>query len=36
MAVWQARKNKIQKLEDDMGVIQTTPTEMQRMVVSYF
>jgi hypothetical protein len=36
MAVWRARKNKIQKLEDDMGVIQTTPTEMQRMVVSYF
>jgi hypothetical protein len=34
--VWRARKNKIQKLRDDLGVIQTTPTDMQRMAVSYF
>jgi hypothetical protein len=35
-AVWRARKNKIAKLRDEAGVIQTTPTEMQRMAVSYF
>jgi hypothetical protein len=35
-AVWRARKTKIAKLRDDNGVVQTTPTEMQRMAVSYF
>jgi hypothetical protein len=35
-AVWRARKNKIAKLRDDNGIVQITPTEMQRMAVSYF
>jgi hypothetical protein len=35
-AVWRARKNKISKLEDTNGVVQTVPTEMQRMAISYF
>jgi len=35
-AVWRARRNKIAKFKDDNGVIQTVPTEMQRMAVSYF
>jgi hypothetical protein len=35
-AVWRARKNKITKLKDDLGVVQTVPSDMQRMAVSYF
>jgi hypothetical protein len=32
-AIWRARKNKIAKLRDKNGVMQTVPTEMQRMAV---
>jgi hypothetical protein len=35
-AVWRARKNKIAKLKDENSIVQTVPTEMQRMAVSYF
>jgi hypothetical protein len=35
-AVWRARRNKITKLRDDNSVINTVPTDMQRMSVSYF
>jgi hypothetical protein len=35
-AVWRARKNKILKLRDENGVVNTVPTDMQRMSVSYF
>jgi hypothetical protein len=34
--VCRAQKNKIAKLCGDNGIVQTTPTEMQLMVVSYF
>jgi hypothetical protein len=34
--VWRARKNKITKLKDDLGVVQTVPSDMQRIAVSYF
>jgi hypothetical protein len=35
-AVWRARRNKILKLRDDMGVFKTVPSDMQRMSVSHF
>jgi hypothetical protein len=35
-AVWRARKNKIAKLRDENGIINTVPSDMQRMTVSYF
>ena len=35
-AVWRARRNKISKLRDENGVVQTVPTDMERMAVSYF
>jgi hypothetical protein len=35
-AVWRARKNKIMKLCDDNGIVNTVPTDMQRMATSYF
>jgi hypothetical protein len=35
-AVWRARKNKIARLRDENGIINTVPSDMQRMTVSYF
>jgi hypothetical protein len=35
-AIWRARKNKIAKLKDEDGVVQTVPSDMQRMAVSFF
>jgi hypothetical protein len=34
--VWRARKNHIVALKDQDGVIQDTPTEMERLATSYF
>jgi hypothetical protein len=35
-AVWRARKNRIKSLKDSDGVIQESPSEMERMATSYF
>jgi exonuclease III len=35
-AVWRARKNRIMALKDHDGVVQDTPSEMERMATSYF
>jgi hypothetical protein len=35
-AVWRAWKNKILNLKDDNGVVNTVPSDMQHMTVSYF
>jgi hypothetical protein len=35
-AVWRARKNRISSLKDQDGVVQDTPSEMERMATSYF
>jgi hypothetical protein len=35
-AVWRARKNRVKSLKDVNGVVQNTPTEMERMANSYF
>jgi hypothetical protein len=35
-AVWRARKNRINSLKDQDGVVQDTPSEMERMATSYF
>lgn len=35
-AVWRARRNKNAKLRDVGGVVQSVPTDIQRMSVSYF
>ncbi|KAK1621216.1 hypothetical protein QYE76_026733 [Lolium multiflorum] len=35
-AVWRARRNKIKRLKDNEGVWKDTPTEMERMALTYF
>jgi hypothetical protein len=35
-AVWRARKNKVKKLKDGLGVWQDAPSEMERMANSFF
>jgi hypothetical protein len=35
-AVWRARKNRINSLKDQDGVVQDTPSEMECMATSYF